>query len=83
MDSCSVLLALCVASTKRTLHAAQMRALRRRLYEEICRDEWQRIVRVRHYVTLHCLKDPSRASWMDTWTRGTDENFIDTTSLSR
>ncbi|KAE9224594.1 hypothetical protein PF004_g12173 [Phytophthora fragariae] len=41
------------------------------------------MVRVRHYVTLHCLKDPSRASWMDTWTRGTDENFINTTSLSR
>ncbi|KAE8988720.1 hypothetical protein PR002_g21675 [Phytophthora rubi] len=33
MDSCSVLLALCVASTKRSIHAAQMRALRRRLHE--------------------------------------------------
>ncbi|KAE9004738.1 hypothetical protein PR003_g17654 [Phytophthora rubi] len=75
MDSSCVLLALCVAFRKSTLHAAKMRALRRRLYEEIARDEWQRMVRMRHYVTLYCLKDPSTASWMDTWTRGTDENF--------
>ncbi|KAE9267140.1 hypothetical protein PR003_g31881 [Phytophthora rubi] len=41
------------------------------------------MVRMRHYITLHCLKDPASASWMDTWSRGTDENFITTTSLSR
>ncbi|KAE9001536.1 hypothetical protein PR001_g17540 [Phytophthora rubi] len=50
---------------------------------EICCAEWQRLVRMRHFVTLHCLKDPRDSSWMDTWLRGIDENFISTTSLCR
>jgi len=80
-----VMLALCVSSQSRGRKRREVlfRDLRRRLHDEICRAEWQRMVRMRHYVTLHCLKDPRDASWMDTWLRGTDENFITTTSLCR
>ncbi|KAE9335372.1 hypothetical protein PR003_g13050 [Phytophthora rubi] len=85
MDTMSMMLALCAASQlpERRRRAVQLRGLRMRVHDEICRAEWQRMVRMRHYVTLHRLKDPRDASWMDTWLRGTDENFITTTSLCR
>jgi hypothetical protein len=83
MDANCVLLALCVASETRREQAEALKRLRRRLHDEILRHEWRMMVRMRHYVTLECLQDPSRSSWMNTWERGSDENFINTTSLHR
>ncbi|EGZ15507.1 hypothetical protein PHYSODRAFT_409997, partial [Phytophthora sojae] len=39
--------------------------------------------RMRHYITIDCLKEPEQSAWMDTWLKGTDENMITVTSLSR
>ncbi|KAE8982451.1 hypothetical protein PR001_g23726 [Phytophthora rubi] len=83
MVASGVLLAMCAVTQRRRMQSARLRALRRRLHEEIIRCEWRLMVRMRHYVTLACLKDPTEASWMDTWQRGSDENLITTTSLSR
>ncbi|KAF1789181.1 hypothetical protein GQ600_3259 [Phytophthora cactorum] len=41
------------------------------------------MVRMRHYITLDCLKEPELASWMNAWLRGTDKNVLTTTSLTR
>ncbi|KAE9041731.1 hypothetical protein PR001_g4156 [Phytophthora rubi] len=48
----SAVLLLCACFKSRKLGAAKRRELRRRLYVETCIDEWRRMVRVRHYITL-------------------------------
>ncbi|KAE9270989.1 hypothetical protein PF008_g30462 [Phytophthora fragariae] len=79
----SLLLMLYASSQKRRRSLETLRDLRRRLHNEHRRWEWQRLVRMRHYITLDCLKDPESSSWMDTWLKGTDKNMITVTSLSR
>jgi hypothetical protein len=75
-----MLLAVYVASKTEAQAAATLQDLRRRLADERRRWEWQRAIRMRHYVTLDCLKDPEEAPWMAT---GIDTNFIAVMSLSR
>ncbi|ETI43444.1 hypothetical protein F443_11590 [Phytophthora nicotianae P1569] len=58
--------------------AAYQKSFRRRLRREIRRYEWNRMVRMRYYITLDCLKDSEMESWVD---RGTDKNFLTMTSL--
>ncbi|EGZ11531.1 hypothetical protein PHYSODRAFT_516812, partial [Phytophthora sojae] len=79
----SFLLMLCASSQTRRRSLETLRDLRRRLHDERRRWEWQRLTRMRHYITLDCLKEPEQSSWMDTWLKGTDENMINVTSLSR
>ncbi|KAF1787938.1 hypothetical protein GQ600_3383 [Phytophthora cactorum] len=62
---------------------AFLESLHRRLPREILCYEWDHMVRMRHYITLNCLKNAEQASWMDTWERSTDKNFLTTTSLTR
>ncbi|KAE8964685.1 hypothetical protein PF011_g28576 [Phytophthora fragariae] len=77
------LLALYAAVQTRRRLSAELKLLRARLQDEKLRDEWRRMVRIRHYLTLGVLKDHTASSWADTWAHGTDKNLINLTSLSR
>ncbi|OWZ20756.1 hypothetical protein PHMEG_0004788 [Phytophthora megakarya] len=47
------------------------------------RYEYARLVRIRHHLNVACLPRPDVAPWMYIWYFGTDENFLNTTSLCR
>eukprot|EP00644_Phytophthora_capsici_P013946 jgi/Phyca11/119888/e_gw1.40.418.1 len=57
--------------------------LRRAIVAERLRWEWARSIRIRHYVTLDCLKSPEESPWMEMWRSGTDKNFLTVTSLTK
>eukprot|EP00644_Phytophthora_capsici_P005974 jgi/Phyca11/97491/e_gw1.2.1214.1 len=57
--------------------------LRRAVVAERLRWEWTRSIRIRHYVTLDCLKSPEESPWMEMWRSGTDKNFLTVTSLTK
>ncbi|EEY67241.1 uncharacterized protein PITG_04211 [Phytophthora infestans T30-4] len=63
--------------------SATLHDLRRRLYLEYLRSERERLLRVRHYLTVGCLSQPVWASWMNLWHHGNDLKLINMTSLSR
>ncbi|EEY63353.1 uncharacterized protein PITG_15063 [Phytophthora infestans T30-4] len=62
--------------------SATLRDLRRRLYLEYLRFERERLLRVRHYLTVGSLSQPVWAHWMNLWHHGNDLNLINMTSLS-
>lgn len=76
------LLLVAAVSTRIRLSRA-IRDLRRRLHLEYLRAERQRLLRVRHYLTVGCLMIPIWSSWMNLWLHGNDLNMINMTSLSR
>ncbi|ETI30579.1 hypothetical protein, variant 1 [Phytophthora nicotianae P1569] len=63
--------------------SATVEDLRRKVVAERRRWEWSRAVRMRHYLTLECIKDPEGSPWMNVWKHGTDKNFLALTSLTR
>ncbi|KAE8991768.1 hypothetical protein PF005_g12678 [Phytophthora fragariae] len=77
------LVMLYAAEQQRRRAQQTLTELRQNLHVKRRHWEWQRLVRMRHYITLDCLKNPACSSWMDTWTGGTDENLITFTSFSR
>ncbi|KAF4043163.1 hypothetical protein GN244_ATG04643 [Phytophthora infestans] len=87
MSSDGAVLVLCAAmrrrDKRRKRYSLLWSRLRRSLHEEKLRIEWQRLVRMRHYVALDCLKHPMESDWMRLWLNGTDGNLITKTSLSR
>ncbi|KAL3656646.1 hypothetical protein V7S43_018549 [Phytophthora oleae] len=83
MSGDGMLLAVFVVSRTRYLLSTALKDLKQQLYKEQRRKEWECLVRVRHYVTLDCLKHPEDSDWMELWLHGTDENLITKTSLSR
>ncbi|EGZ11443.1 hypothetical protein PHYSODRAFT_287346 [Phytophthora sojae] len=57
-----LLLALCAMSQTRRRLSATVEDLRRRLHDEYLRYEHDRLVRMRHYLTVKCLQDPEHSS---------------------
>eukprot|EP00644_Phytophthora_capsici_P016518 jgi/Phyca11/124112/e_gw1.52.337.1 len=62
---------------------ATLQDLRKAIAVEKLRWEWARSIRIRHYVTLDCMKPPEQSPWMATWRFGSDKNFLNLTSLTR
>ncbi|ETK83255.1 hypothetical protein L915_11498, partial [Phytophthora nicotianae] len=61
---------------------ANLQDLREAVAVEKLRWEWARSIRIRHYVTLDCIKPSEQSPWMETWRSGTDKNFLNLTSLT-
>ncbi|ETN14404.1 hypothetical protein PPTG_07460 [Phytophthora nicotianae INRA-310] len=74
---------LCTTSQRRKQAQDSLLQLLEKLDAERRCWEWARSVRMRHYVTLECLKRPEDSAWMKTWTKGSDTNFWSLTSLTR
>ncbi|KAF4034340.1 putative DDE Tnp4 domain-containing protein [Phytophthora infestans] len=83
MRGAGVLLALCATSQTRHNLEKCVKRLRIRLHEDRRHVEWERLLRMRHYVTLDCLKHPEESNWMVFWRRNTEKNMLSKTSLSR
>eukprot|EP00644_Phytophthora_capsici_P005943 jgi/Phyca11/98239/e_gw1.2.1283.1 len=72
-----------VLHRRRRKAKATLQYLRRAIAVERFRWEWARSIRIRHYVTLDCIKPPELSPWMEIWRSGTDKNFLNLTSLTR
>ncbi|KAE8970186.1 hypothetical protein PR003_g28578 [Phytophthora rubi] len=83
MPDARVVVVLSGMSRARVRAHRSLKGLQRRLKEELMRVEHARLVRIRHYITASCLPRPDVAPWMYMWFFGTDENFLNVTSLCR
>ncbi|ETK79295.1 hypothetical protein L915_14833, partial [Phytophthora nicotianae] len=61
----SAVLAFYTVLKTRSRASAAVEDLRRKIAAERRRWEWARSIRVRHYLTLDCIKKPEESPWMD------------------
>ncbi|KAF4033489.1 hypothetical protein GN244_ATG14565 [Phytophthora infestans] len=76
MRGAGVLLALCATSQTRHNLEKRVKRLRIRLHEERRRVDWERLLRMRHYVTLDCLKHPKEGAFEQLLERFSQFYFI-------
>ncbi|EGZ08824.1 hypothetical protein PHYSODRAFT_525639 [Phytophthora sojae] len=57
--------------------------VRREVYDKLVDEAWRIAMPTRHYLTTQVLDTPWDSAWMLLYTRGSDINFLNATSLTR
>jgi hypothetical protein len=56
---------------------------RREVHGLLLNEAWQIAMQSHHYLTVDCLDAPCEAAWMSLFLYGSDNNFLNMTSLTR